>query len=102
MNQEKITEIIYRAIENYNSSQPLENHLDKNKEEILFFRSGYTKQGKLDSMGLVYFLVSVEQELKKEIGNNFNLAIQNLLENKESELKNIESLVTYIAKKQLN
>ncbi len=94
--KDKISIIIFDAIEEFNFSQDLENRLEKKIEEVLFSRSGYTEKGKLDSMNLVYFLVIVEQKLQKYMGNNSTLRIQDLIEKKESDLKNIGTLIKYI------
>ena len=93
---DKIKIIIFKAIDEFNLSQEFENKLDKMEEEILFSRAGFTGNGKLDSLTLVYFLVTIEEYLQKEIDLNYNLQIQNLIDNKEKELKNIYSLMNYV------
>ena len=94
--KDKITTLIFEAIDEYNLSQVLENRLEKKIEEVLFARSGYTEKGKLDSMNLVYFLVIAEQHLQKHFGNNSVLKIQEVIEKKESSLKNIGTFINYI------
>lgn len=95
---EKIKEIIFQAIDEFNLSQELEGKLEKNIDEVLFSRAGFTETGKLDSLSLVYFLVTIEEFLQKEFGVNYDLKTQELIEEKETELKNISSLIRYIQK----
>jgi hypothetical protein len=95
---EKIKAIIFSAVDEFNLSQELEFRIEKKESEVLFSRAGFTEMGKLDSLSLVYFLVTVEEFLQKDFGNNFNLEVQKLIEDKEVQLKNIESLIGYIEK----
>ena len=89
--------IVYLAVDQFNLSQESENHLDKNEKAMLFSRPGYTKKGNLDSLSLVYFLVTVEECLQKEY-INLDLKIQELIDSKEVNLENISSLILYIKK----
>lgn len=98
MDNERIKTIVFKAIDEFNLSQEIDHRLEKTKEEVLFSRAGFTETGKLDSLSLVYFLVTVEEYLQKELGTDFDLKTQELIEAKEKELKNIESLIQYIEK----
>lgn len=91
-----IKEIIFSAIDEFNLSQQSENRLEKREDEVLFSRAGYTEAGKLDSLTLVYFLVTLEEQFQKEFGAGFDLKTQDLIESKEQKLKNIASLISYI------
>lgn len=93
---EKIKVIVFNAIDEFNISQEIDNKLEKMEEEVLFSRAGFTQSGKLDSLTLVYFLVTIEEYLQKEFGNSFNLKTQDLIDSKEVELKNIATLIKYI------
>ena len=93
---EKIKTIVFNAIDEFNLSQEIENKLEKSEEEVLFSRAGFTQVGKLDSLTLVYFLVTIEEHLQKKFGDSFNLKTQDLIDSKEVELKNIDSLIKYI------
>lgn len=93
---DKIRSIVYNAIDEFNLSQELESRLEKKENEVLFTRAGYTEEGKLDSLTLVYFLVAVEEHLQKEFGAEYNLNTHTLIERKEKDLKNIETLIRYI------
>lgn len=93
---EKIKAVIYAVIDEFNLSQELENRLDKNENEVLFSRVGFTEAGKLDSLSLVYFLVTLEEYLQSQFGGDIDLKTQELIESKEKNLKNISSLILYI------
>lgn len=95
-NSLKIKSIVFKAIDEFNLSQELDSRLEKNENEILFYRAGFTEIGKLDSLSLVYFLVTIEEHLQKEFGLDYNLNTQDLIEGKEKDLKNIETLIRYI------
>ena len=88
--------VIFNAIDEFNLSQDSDNRLEKHEEQVLFSRAGFTEAGKLDSLTLVYFLVTVEENLQKEFGNGFDLDAQDLIESKEKNLMNIRTLLAYI------
>ena len=95
MNKTKITEIILKTVDGYNAFQSENMRLEKDKNTILFSRAGFTKDGKLDSIGLVNFLVLLENNMKTD-DENFNLDVQHLISNKESLLKNLGTLASYL------
>lgn len=94
--KELIQKIIFKAVDEFNDTQDVDSQLEKNLHEILFSRAGFTTEGKLDSMALVYFIVTVEEQMQKEFGNDFNLKTNDLFDNKEILLKSIQSLIDYI------
>ena len=94
--QEKIKAVIYAVIDEFNLSQELDSRLEKKEDEVLFSRVGFTESGKLDSLTLVYFLVTLEEYLQSKFGGNIDLKTQELIESKEKNLKNISSLILYI------
>lgn len=95
---EKIKAIVFGAIDEFNMSQELDGRLEKREDEILFSRAGFTEKGVLDSLSLVYFLVTIEEYLQNIYGQDYNLKTQDLIETKEENLKNITSLIAYIEK----
>ncbi|MCX7744542.1 MAG: hypothetical protein N2167_08270 [Flavobacteriales bacterium] len=100
ISKEKILEIIYMAVEEYNAMQEEDEQLEPRPDEVLFSRAGFTKEGKLDSMGLVNFLVTLDELLDNEeetVGIWFD--ISEVLENKETALKDINTLADYIVAK---
>lgn len=97
-NKDLIQKIIFEAIDAFNETQENETQLLKDVNEILFSRAGFTEEGKLDSMSLVYFIVTVEENLQKNYGAQFNLKTNVLFDTKETSLKSIQSLIDYIEK----
>jgi acyl carrier protein len=93
--KERIINAIYSAIETYNSFQPKEQRLEKNVDTILFSRAGFTKEGKLDSLGLVNLLVLVEEKMKVEFGNEISIDIPAIIEKREKLLVNLSVLIDY-------
>jgi len=94
----QIKSVVFLAIDEFNVSQEVDSRLEKNESEVLFSRVGFTETGKLDSLTLIYFLVTIEEYLQKEFGSNFDLKTQELIESKETNLKNISTLIQYIQK----
>lgn len=94
--KDKIRDCIFSSIDNYNGFQPKELQLEKNTGTVLFSRSGFTKEGKLDSMGLVNLLVLVEEKVKADIKPGFTLDITEVIENKETLLTTIDALINYL------
>lgn len=97
MNKDQLLHVIYRAVDEFNLMQEEDEQLDKTPETVLFNRPGFTQSGVLDSMGLVNFLVTLDELMDAEqetVGLQFD--INKALENKEDILKNISSLADYI------
>lgn len=88
------------AVEEFNAMQEDDEQLEPRADEVLFSRAGFTKEGKLDSMGLVNFLVTLDELMDNEedtVGLQFD--ISEALEKKETVLKDINALADYIVKK---
>ena len=95
---EKIKAIVFGAIDEFNMSQEVDAQLKKSENEILFSRSGFTEKGTLDSLSLVYFLVTIEEYVQNIYGQSYSLKIQELIERKEETLKDIAALIAFIEK----
>jgi acyl carrier protein len=67
--RDKITEAVYRAIAAVNDFLPEEQALEP-REDLVLLGNG----ARLDSMGFVNFLVSLEEELEKALGRELNIA----------------------------
>lgn len=94
---EEIYKIIESAITEFNEMQDDEDQLVFEKKTVLFHREGYTEKGSLDSLGLVNFLITLDEYLDNDHRTvSMNFDINKLLEEKETTLKNIESLANYI------
>jgi acyl carrier protein len=53
----------------------------------------------LDSLGLVNFLVALEQKLQAETSSDLNIANQDLIIGKDQPLRTVETLVAHLAAK---
>src|ERR1035437_198225 len=97
MNQkEKIEAAVFEAIDEYNGFHPEEQKLDKNTSTVLFSRSGFTKEGRLDSIGLVNLIVLVEEKMKNTFGTQVKMELPDMIREKEKVLKNLASLIEYL------
>jgi hypothetical protein len=98
--KEKILSYIFRAAEEFNTMQEEDEQLELRADEVLFSRAGFTQSGKLDSMGLVNFLVTLDEILDSEeetVGLHFD--ISEILEEKETALRDMNALADYIISK---
>lgn len=95
--QEDIYNVVYTAIDDFNEMQEEDEQLEKKPTTVLFSRPGYTEKGVLDSMGIVNLLISIDEAMdndQKTVDINFD--VNYILENKESILQNIGTLVNHI------
>jgi D-alanine--poly(phosphoribitol) ligase subunit 2 len=90
--QDKIVQIIYEVIDETNAGLPPENRLVKSTETVLFGR-----QGKLDSVGLVHFIVAVEDRLREDLGLSITLADERAMSRSNSPFRSVSALTAYIA-----
>lgn len=94
---EEIYEIVYTAIDEFNEMQEEDEQLEKKPSAVLFSRPGYTEKGVLDSMGIVNLLISIDEALDNDGRSvDINFDVNHILENKESILQNIGTLVDHI------
>jgi len=95
-----ILNYLFRAAEEFNTMQEEDEQLELRADEVLFSRAGFTQAGKLDSMGLVNFLVTLDELLDREeetVGLHFD--ISEVLEQKETALKDMNALADFIVSK---
>lgn len=86
----QIIELIYQVVDEMNEDGKY--HLEKTPTTALMG----SQQG-LDSLGLVNFVVSVEQKIEEAFGRSVSaIANERALLQKSSPLKNIESLAEFI------
>ena len=93
MNQPEIETIIYQVFDNL-MEQSTELELEKQQRTPLVGDGSA-----LDSLGLVNFLVALEQKLQDIVGSSFQIADQDLLIGEEQPLRSVETLSAYLAKK---
>jgi acyl carrier protein len=89
--QDKVIQIIFAVIDETNPRLPPERRLDKSLETVLF-----GKQGKLDSIGLVHFIVEVEERLREDLGVSITVADERAMSAESSPFRSISSLARYI------
>ena len=89
-NNGKIIQSIMDAIDEINERYPEEKRLSKSVDTVLTGESG-----KLDSLGLVSFIVSVEERIQNDLGVNISLADE--MGNVDGVLRTPETLAEHIA-----
>jgi len=91
MERKDILDCIFDAIDAINESKEQEDRLKKTEQTILFGRDG-----KLDSLGLVNLIVSVEQAVSDETGLDITLADERAMSQESSPFKTVGTLCGYI------
>ncbi len=92
INDKKIRQAIYNAIDEVNADFPVEKRLEKSKDTVLFGKSG-----KLDSLGLVSLIIATEQQLEELYGVFLTLADEKALSQRKSPFSTVSTLVEYIS-----
>jgi len=69
--RENIISLIFNAIDEVNQLLPSERRLDKTPETVL---SNKSSQGALDSLGMVNFIIALEQLIDEKLGVSLSLA----------------------------
>jgi D-alanine--poly(phosphoribitol) ligase subunit 2 len=89
---ERILQAIYRAVDATNEERPKGKGLEKSPQTALF-----GKGGQLDSLGLVSFIVEVEQQVEEELGVAITLADERAMSQEKSPFMTIQSLADYVS-----
>ena len=89
--EERVVRVIFRAIDGVNEHLDKRNRLQKSLDTVL---SG--EKGKLDSLGLVNFIVGLEQEIEKEFGVSVNLIGETTILQYENPFRSVRSLAGYV------
>ena len=92
MDKQRITEVIYLAIDEVNEGLPAEHKLTKTPATVLF-----GSDGSLDSLGLVNLITVTEQRVEDAFGKTITLADERALSAEESPFKTVSTLTDYIA-----
>ena len=87
----KILNIIYQSIKELNDQFPENQKLDQSKTTVLL-----GSNGKLDSLGLINLLVTIEQNVEDEFDVNITIADGRAMSQKHSPFTTIGSLANYI------
>jgi acyl carrier protein len=91
MDKKILTELIFNSIEEFNDINTQDKELPKGLDTKLF-----GKGGELDSLGLVNFIIIVEQMIEDEFEINITIADNKAMSQKKSPFLTINSLVDYL------
>lgn len=86
-----ILELIYRAIDEVNSDRRPEDRLSRTEDAAILGRDS-----KLDSLGLVNFIVSLEQAINDEMNVELTLADERAMMMESSPFRTVRTLATFI------
>lgn len=92
MENGKIIQVIFSAIDEINQQLPKEQRLEKSIDAVLFGRSG-----KLDSLGLVNLIVATEQKIEEKFGVTMNLADERTMALENSPFETVRTLADHIS-----
>ncbi len=89
-----IVQILYEAIDDLNLQLPPEQRLEKSTDTVLFGDGG-----RLDSLGLVTFIVAAEQKLTETAGISLTLADEKAMSRRNSPFRTVGTLAEYIGER---
>ena len=90
-NRKTIENLIINAVKEINEQLPQEQQLDPSAKTVLF-----GKDGKLDSLGLVNLLVTIEQNIEDVFDVSITIADERAMSQKRSPFRTIGTLADYI------
>jgi acyl carrier protein len=90
---EKLTKLIYNVIDEINTQLSDDQQLEKTTITSL-----YDDGGGLDSLGLVQFVVAVEQGVRDIFGVSLTLVTERAMSQQHSPFKTVQSLIDFIIK----
>ena len=91
VNRDGVLKVMFAVIDEINETLRPDRQLQKSVETHLF-----GKQGKLDSLGLVNFIVSLEQGVADEFGLAVTLADEKAFSRETSPFRTVDSLADYV------
>jgi len=91
ISKEQVTALVYRAVDEINGELTPEQQLTKNPATVLF-----GTEATIDSMGLVSFIVAVEEQLSEELGLSMTLADDKAMSMERSPFKTLATLIQYV------
>jgi acyl carrier protein len=87
----EILDVLFATVDEVNKELPADQRLTKTQDTILF---GH--HGKLDSLGLVNFLVSAEQRLQDHFGVSLSLADERAMSQERSPFRTLATMAEYV------
>jgi acyl carrier protein len=88
---ERITAIIWQAIDEVNELLPEDGRVPKEENPVLLGSSG-----SLDSFGLVNLVVALEQRIEEEFGVSLTLADEKAMSYSRSPFRTVHTLRDYV------
>ena len=86
-----IENLIINAVKEINEQLPQEQQLGQSTKTVI-----YGKDGKLDSLGLVNLLVTIEQNIEDGFDVSITIADERAMSQKHSPFRTVGALVDYI------
>ena len=88
---EQIIKLIFNVIDEKNEELSIKEQIKKSTDTILF-----GDKGVLDSIGLVNFIVSLEQKIQEEFGTFISIADEKAVSQKNSPFRTVKTLIDYV------
>ena len=82
---------VYSTIDDVNLTLPAEGRLSKSPETALF-----GEDGRLDSVGLINFVIAAEQKLQETFGVPLSLTGEETISRQNEVFRNVRSLVNHV------
>jgi len=92
MNQEQVIQWIYAVIDELNEQLDQKQRLSKTPDTVIIGQGG-----KLDSLGVINFIVGLEQKVQEQTGMEMTLADRMLDTMQDNPLRTVDSLAAHIA-----
>ena len=89
--KQKIINLVFSVIDEINKELSKDEQIIKSLDSVI-----YGSNGQLDSLGLVNFVVAVEQKIEDVFEKSINLADDKAMSEKNSPFQTIETFVNYI------
>ncbi|MHB8521320.1 MAG: hypothetical protein ACYDH9_11270 [Limisphaerales bacterium] len=87
----RILEVIYRTVDEANEQQDANRKIAKSIDTVLLGDSGV-----LDSVGLINFIILLEQHIEQSLGPRISLTTDSQLYGMDSPLRTVQLLAQYL------
>ena len=91
---DEIRAAVEAAVDETNEDRPAGERIAKEPEAVLFGRGG-----RLDSLGLVQFLVAVEEEIGDRFDVDLTLADERAMSESRSPFRTLGTLIEYVGRR---
>ena len=89
--EERITQAVYKAIDEVNKMLPAKLRLDKTLDTVIL-----GEKGKLDSLGFVNLIVATEMKIEEDTGVAISLIREETISSDHSPFETVKTLSGYI------